>query len=190
MGSRAHIAKIDREGTGRYLYLGHGCYPDDAGRILLEHYSEQSHIDALMAMGSIASLGETLEDSIFYHRDHGEDWSHCRPAPLYNGTIGLFEKAYLPGPEWLYCWTPDGWLAAEVRSDPPSNYFERCGVLSPSEFNDWFHHNQEPEWVSWRSRAIRSQAPQPLDAVIERYVQEQLRRRAGKTLITDRLEDR
>ena len=169
MGSRAYIAKIERDGTGEFLYLGHGCYPDDAGRILLEHYSEESSIETLMALGCVSTLGENVKDSIFYHRDYREDWDSCQPAPLSNGTDDLFGKPYHPGVEWLYCWPPDGWLAARVECEPPSDYFKKCGSLSPEYLQHWFDHNPQPEWVAWRKRVVQNQRPRPLTAIIEEY---------------------
>ena len=35
MASRAIIGKVDRQGEGQAIYLGHGCYPDEAGAVLL-----------------------------------------------------------------------------------------------------------------------------------------------------------
>lgn len=173
MGSRAYIAKIGRDGTGRFVYLGHGCYPSDAGRILLEHYGEERQIDALIGMGSIASLYDTPEGTISYHRDHREAWECCRPVEISNGTQEFFETAYMPGPEWLYCWTPDGWLAAKVQADVPRDYIDQCRVLSPEAFQDWFDNNQASDWVNWRKLARQTQNPQPLMTVIEKYTEEQ-----------------
>lgn len=176
MGSRAYIAKIERDGRGQMLYLGHGCYPDDAGSILLEHYSDEAAIDALMSMGSICHLESSRAASIIYHRDHQEDWNFCQPVPLENGTAELFGRPYHPGVEWLYCWTPDGWLAARVETGHPSDYFEKCGTLFPEDLQHWFEHNQQPAWVAWRERAVQNQSPRPLTAIIEEYRAEREKR--------------
>lgn len=173
MGSRAYIARIQRDGSGQYIYLGHGCYPDDVGAVLLIHYSESEEIDALIRKGSVMSLEASITESIFYHDDYDHDWSDCRPMTLSNGTTEFFGRAYQLGPEWLYAWTPDGWLAAKVQAEHPEQYFQGLRAMEPDAFQDWFEHNQEPEWVQWRASAHETQRPQPLAYVIDQYVREQ-----------------
>lgn len=169
MASRAYIAKINPDGSGKYVYLGHGCYPDHAGIMLLENYQDGSVIDALIAKGSISHLSETIAETEFYYGEHEQDWNMCSPALLEGGTERFFGTAYMPGPEWLYAWTPDGWLAAEVQSSPPHDWINNLGTMSPEAYQDWFDHNQQPEWVAWRAKAMEKQRPQPLNTVIEQY---------------------
>ena len=76
---------------------------------------------------------------------------------------------YIPGPEWLYAWTPDGWLAAKVNAQPPANYQLNAVRLEPRQFEDWFDNNQETEWIEWRRQAREDQRPQPLATIIGRY---------------------
>ena len=169
MGSRALIAKLERNGIGRSIYLGHGCYPDDAGIMLLEHYSEPEAVEALISRGDVCQLDTNIRDTIFYFQDYQHDWSYCRPTTFENGTEEFFSYAHQLGPEWLYAWTPDGWLAAKADRDPPENYLEKITQMPPEAFQDWFDNNQEPAWVEWRRQAKENQRPQPLATIIKQY---------------------
>ena len=172
MASRAYIAKLERDGTGRCISLEPGGYPSDAGCILLAHYNEERQIDALIGMESILSLKETTAATVSHHGDHQVNWDFCQPVESTNGATGFFGRAYMPGPEWLYCWTPDGWLAAEVELDLPLKFLEMCYSQSSKAFVDWFENNQDPEIGNWRRLVKEQQAPRPLLAVIERYVEQ------------------
>lgn len=168
MGSRAYIAKFERDGTGKFIYLGHGCTPSDAGIKLLTHFSEPDQIDALIAGGSTIRIGNSIQDTDTYYDDE-QEWEHCKPTKIQGGTGPFFESPYIPGPEWLYAWTPDGWLAAKVKAQPPANYQLNAVKLEPREFEEWFDNNQEPEWIEWRRQAREDQRPQPLATIIGRY---------------------
>ena len=168
MGSRAYIAMINPDGTGQCIYLGHGCYPGDAGMLLLEHYSERDQIQELINGGTICTLGKGVDRTDFYHPNYDEDWEDCKPLPLRNGTGEFFSKLHLHGPEWLYAWTPDGWFAARVEQDMPE-YFSQLRTMTPEQFQDWFDNNTEPAWIEWRARARLNQRPRPLARAVERY---------------------
>ena len=56
MASRAIIGKVDRQGNVQAIYLGYGCYPDAAGAMLLDHYSDEELIDRLIGSGATARL--------------------------------------------------------------------------------------------------------------------------------------
>ena len=169
MATRARIARINRDGTGRHIYLGHGSHPDQAGAMLLRHYQDPADIDALIAKGAIPRLFATPDTTGSYHQLYNHPWEQCQPVAIQHGTDELFGYPYLPGPDWLYAWTPDGWLAAKVQANPPASYRSRVLTLPPDEFEHWFDHNTEPEWVAWRARAIRNQRPRPLAHVIDQY---------------------
>lgn len=170
MGSRAFIAKIERDGSGRYIPL-HSCYPNDAGTILLEHYSEPDEVGALITEGEVCLLGTSIQESIFYYREYDDERADCSPITFENGTEEFFTHAYLFGPEWLYAWTPDGWLAAKTNRTLPYNFLEKLDEMQPAAFQDWFDNNQEPAWVEWRRQVRETQRPQPLANIIKQYAE-------------------
>ena len=64
MTTLAIVAKVDRHGNGQAIYPGHGAYPDRAGAMLLQHYSDEERMARLIRLGSVAWLETTPEKSI------------------------------------------------------------------------------------------------------------------------------
>ena len=166
MGSRAQIAKIDRDGNGLSIYLGHGCYPDDAGVILFEFYSDEKSVDKIIELGDVHNLDRTPDDSIFYHRDHQDPWKFCQPEPLQGGTEYFFSRYWGIGMEWLYAWTPDGWFAARgMKGRPPPCYL------------DGNESKGAPEWRDWMKKVAKFQRRRPAWRVISDYARYEAARR-------------
>ena len=99
VASRAIIGKVDRQGNGQAIFLGHGCYPDDAGAMLLQHYSEEESIDRLIGSGAITRLAPTPENSITHFRHYNQLWERCRPCAFRGGTARFFANYWSTGPE-------------------------------------------------------------------------------------------
>ena len=92
MATRATIAKIQRDGSGiKAIYLHSDGYLEHAGRILNEHYQDESKVDELLAHGDVSSLNENIGVKLdfndlksfyentqcrFYGRDRGEQHRH------------------------------------------------------------------------------------------------------------------
>ena len=129
--------------------------------MLLEHYSDEDRIDRLIRMGSVTWLEPTPEESGTYLRDHGQPWENCRPYAFRGGTDRFFTQYCGPGPEWLYVWTPDGWLSgAGMPGAPPDCYYTDTHTVP--DVND-------PEWREWLRRTREFQRPQPLHSLIITY---------------------
>jgi len=73
MATRGTITLMTDDGLIKSIYHHWDSYPEHLGRILLDHYTTEEAVDALTEMGDCSTLGPTLSDSSFYHRDHGED---------------------------------------------------------------------------------------------------------------------
>ncbi len=140
MTTRAIVGKVDRQGNGRAIYLGHGGYPDQAGARLLQHYSDERTIHQLIGLGSVAWLETTPEETITYFCHRRQLWMNCQPYAFGGGTERFFADYWSPSPEWLYVWTPDGWLGnAAMPGAPPQSYYQG----SPESYNP------DPQWREW-----------------------------------------
>ena len=92
MSTRATIAKMQTDGSGiKAIYLHSDGYLEHAGRILNEHYRDESKVDELLAHGDVSSLNENIGVKLdfndlksfyenkqcrFYARDRGEQHRH------------------------------------------------------------------------------------------------------------------
>ena len=92
MATRAVIGKLQTDGSGiKAIYLHSDGYLEHAGRILAEHYKDESKVDELIAHGDVSSLGENIGVKLdfndlksfyknkqcrFYARDRGEQHKH------------------------------------------------------------------------------------------------------------------
>jgi hypothetical protein len=92
MATRAVIGKLQKDGSGiKAIYLHSDGYLEHAGRILNEHYQDESKVDELLDQGDVSSLGENIGVKLdfndlksfyenkqcrFYGRDRGEQHTH------------------------------------------------------------------------------------------------------------------
>ena len=169
MGQRSYIAKVEPSGNGRCIYLGHASSPDQAGLTLIQHYQDPAKTDLLLDLGSLSYIEPEPADIYPNHAYYGDSWDDCKPSHFTGGTDAFFLVPYHPGPEWLYSWTPDGWLASPVRRDPPPNYLAQLSLLSPDDLEHWFQNNDQPEWTRWRRLCRETQQPRPLNTLIEEF---------------------
>jgi hypothetical protein len=83
------------------------------GVILNNNYNTKEKVEELIALGNLSSLDKTLETTLAYARDRGED-SH---QATYSNVEELFEDGFSSGVEYVYCFTKDGiWLVNELGS--------------------------------------------------------------------------
>ena len=116
MATRSNIAMKTKEGKIVSVYCHWDGYVANNGRILLENYANIDKIEALVALGSISSLGEQIgeqqdfmdrdtqkdEWTLFYTRDRGEELSIQEYDDIPSWIAEMEEYAYLwNGQEWL-----------------------------------------------------------------------------------------
>lgn len=70
MATRAYIGILTEEKEVQYIYLHFDG--DSAFSTLIRHYNTKEKAQALIDMGDCSSLGKTLKESVFYHRDRKE----------------------------------------------------------------------------------------------------------------------
>ena len=116
MASRCIIGKVDGRGSGKAILCSRGCYPDEAGVALLGRYSDESLIDELIDLGSIAWLEAEPKECKAYHRDRGYPWENCQPYSFQGGTETFFGEYWGPGPSGCTSGLPTvGWPVRQWR---------------------------------------------------------------------------
>ena len=116
MATRSNIAYKTAEGKIRSVYCHWDGYPEHNGEILRRYYTTQEKVEALIALGSISSLGfeigekqdfddrSTQKDSwtLAYHRDRGEELVINEYDDIPSWIDDMEEYAYLwNGNEWI-----------------------------------------------------------------------------------------
>ena len=116
MATRSNIAYKTAEGKIRSVYCHWDGYPEHNGKILMDHYTDQAKIEALVALGSISSLGIELGEkqdfddrstqkddwTLAYHRDRGEELVVSEYEDIPSWVADMEEYAYLwNGQEWI-----------------------------------------------------------------------------------------
>lgn len=118
MSTRCNIiAKTDNGYTG--IYCHRDGYPSGVGKTLLKHYADQYKVNALLDLGDLSSLGDTVETCEAYGRDLNEHGTEPKSAasiqdlepkiPAHDGHLYLFD-----GHSWTHNGTP---LAEAVAND-------------------------------------------------------------------------
>ena len=141
MATRSNIAMKTKEGKIVSVYCHWDGYVANNGRILLENYADISKIEALVALGSISSLGEQIgeaqdfddrstqkdEWTLFYSRDRGEQLSIQEYDDIPSWIADMEEYAYL--------WNGQDWLVNDHGETDANGYpvFNFLDVMVPIE---------------------------------------------------------
>ena len=86
MATRSRIAIENQDGTVTSIYCHHDGYIGYNGNVLQNHYNQREKVEALIALGDISSLDESISTvhphsfdnpsrgvTVAYHRDRSED---------------------------------------------------------------------------------------------------------------------
>jgi hypothetical protein len=126
MSTRSYIGKLLPGGSITGIYCHHDGYPEGVGVTLRDHYTDPAKVDALLALGSISSLGaeigekhefatrsDEVEDVVdAYHRDRGEDLA---PPKVYKDISDLRANVSSDmGAEYAYVFTRGEWVALKL----------------------------------------------------------------------------
>jgi hypothetical protein len=128
MATRATIAKIEKDGSGiKAIYLHSDGYLEHAGRILNEHYQDESKVDELLAHGDVSSLNENIgvkldfmdyksfHENRFYGRDRGEQHRHF---DLLDSELDLIKFAKNScNAEYVYLYAYGYWYVYSVEDN-------------------------------------------------------------------------
>ena len=101
METRCRIGLKLNDGTVKSIYCHHDGYFEGVGRTLRSDYTDHDKVEALINLGSISSLGETLENTIAYSRDFNEKYD--RNSPNRESEEEFFENEF----QYLYLFSPE-----------------------------------------------------------------------------------
>ena len=119
MATRAGIGIKQADGSVKAIYLHWDGYPGHAGAILGGWYKTAEQVEALLALGDLSEIDETLETCVAYHRDRGEKQ---RPATTF-ATVEEYQtkgKGDLDA-DYLYLYDAGRWLVYGLYNDPDWN---------------------------------------------------------------------
>ena len=129
MATRATIAKLDNNGV-KAIYLHSDGYLEYAGRILDEHYQDESKVDELLSHGDISSLNENIGEKLpfndymlfhekkqcrFYHRDRGEDKKEAATLGGENELVKFATEKC--DAEYIYMFAYGSWYVYDVYNN-------------------------------------------------------------------------
>jgi len=107
MATRSRIGIENEHGTVRSIYCHFDGYPQGVGKTLHDNYKNREDVEKLLSLGNISELGPTLETTVAYVRDRGED--EKGNAPREDLDINSFKrKLQASDQEWAYIFGPDG----------------------------------------------------------------------------------
>lgn len=113
MATRSRIAIENQDGSVTSVYCHFDGHIHTNGVILNQHYRTKDKVEALIALGDLSALHRTIDLTIAYARDRGEDLVQSK----YNRVEALFDMGFSSGIEYIYCFTKDGfWLVNELGS--------------------------------------------------------------------------
>ena len=138
MATRSVIAVIEAKGIGgaddtiKAIYCHNDGYLSNNGKILDQHYQNEVKVDNLIAQGDASSLKDTIRDTIFYHRDRGED---NKEAVNLNNETKLLEHAFeLCDAEVVYMFAYGSWYVYD-NSDKIGNTSHQFIELEEALYN-------------------------------------------------------
>jgi hypothetical protein len=113
MATRSRIAIENQDGSVTSIYCHWDGHINSNGVILNDNYNTTDKVNELIALGDLSSLDVTIDRTVAYARDNGEDLNQ-KP---FSNVEDLFEDGFSSGIEYIYCFTKDGfWLVNELGS--------------------------------------------------------------------------
>lgn len=124
MATRSFIGKLNSDGSVNGIYCHFDGYPDHNGKILQDNYLDSVKVDALLALGSLSSLGAEIGEkhdfnertnAAFckaYHRDRGEDFEENTVFPSIKEM--QLEANNKLGAEFAYVFVEGKWQTFEL----------------------------------------------------------------------------
>lgn len=111
MATRGTIAVQHTDGTVSQVYAHWDNYLEGTGQTLLDHYNSLALAECLVNGGDISSVANTVDTTVYYGRDRGEDNMEARAF----GNLNSYYKGLQPE-EYNYLFTNGQWLVEHYES--------------------------------------------------------------------------
>lgn len=116
MATRSRIGIENQDGTVTSIYCHWDGHPDTAGATLLKHYTNESKIRALIALGDLSTLGDDLyteRGTVSYARDRKESSAVAKThaATAWPDSDQAFEYVFALHGEWMYKPARSSWFS-------------------------------------------------------------------------------
>ena len=135
MSTPALIAQRLSSGVYRCITVHWDGHPDTAGQTLVKFYLSEERVNDLLALGDLSELYPSLDATVAFHRDKGEDLESN--APGYFATLEDLESWREEfGGQYLYIWEGGAW---QYRGVPLADVLAKAGV-------DAAPVPEEPDW--------------------------------------------
>ena len=144
MGTRSMICRENADGSVDAIYCHLYGYPENNGRILLQHYTDPAKVYALIALGSLSSLGEEIGNKhkfddeygnrcTAHHRDRGDPMNIIHVDELIE-IINLNNKKIWGDIQFWYVFRKGAWFVTggewfSLIQLTPS----MCGIKDPAQ---------------------------------------------------------
>ena len=140
MATRAIIAKLDNKGV-KAIYNHSDGYLEHAGRILAEHYKDESKVDKLLAHGDVSIIDENIGVKIdfndyktryankqckFYMRDRGEKYKQAEQLKDENELIEFSNNCDV---DFIYMFAYGYWYVYDIHNGEAYNEINRFKEL-------------------------------------------------------------
>lgn len=120
MATRSTISIKTEDGI-RAIYAHWDGYVDHNGKILLNHYTHDAAVTALIDLGDISQLGVDLDNTVAYARDRGENFADVS-AQMFTGTEDWIEYFKGSNCEFFYMFDGQDWIVSNGSKDADGNY--------------------------------------------------------------------
>ena len=127
MATRAIIAKLDNKGV-KAIYNHSDGYLEHAGRILAEHYRDESKVDELLNQGDLSAIDKNIGVKIdfndyktryankqckFYMRDRGEKYKQAEQLKDENELIEFSKGCDV---DFIYMFAYGYWYVYDIHN--------------------------------------------------------------------------
>lgn len=123
MATGSWIAVEYPDGTVKAVHCHWDGYLEGVGATLVEHYTDFEKADALINQGDISSLDITVEGSVFYARDRGEE---LMPAERYGSMKDYIKRRRLEDYNYVRLYETGEWQVDSLYNDLAKGSVREC----------------------------------------------------------------